>query len=75
MDALGIDISPEAVRQTRRRGAAAVCRDIFTDVGEELRWQHILLADGNINGGPQVCRGSAKGLPQLSRVPPLRRNS
>lgn len=46
--ALGIDISAEAVRQTRARGAAAVRQDVFAELSGTTAWKHILLADGNI---------------------------
>jgi SAM-dependent methyltransferase len=46
--ALGIDISTEAVRQTRARGAAAVRQDVFAGLPGAMAWQHVLLADGNI---------------------------
>jgi SAM-dependent methyltransferase len=60
--ALGIDVSPEAIRQARRRGATArvacvMCADIDT------AWRHLLLADGNIGIGGDPgrlldrCRG------------------
>ncbi len=46
--ALGIDVSEEAVRLTRERGAAALCRDVFSRVPAAGRWHHVLLLDGNI---------------------------
>ncbi|GLW34300.1 class I SAM-dependent methyltransferase [Actinoplanes regularis] len=49
--ALGIDISATAVRLTRRRGAAALQRDVFDPVPGTGRWRHLLLADGNIGIG------------------------
>jgi SAM-dependent methyltransferase len=49
--ALGIDISAEAVRQARRRGAAALRRCVFTPVPDEGQWQHVLLVDGNVGIG------------------------
>jgi len=54
-DALGVDISPEAVRQTRRRGAAAVHGCVFGPLPREGGWRAVLLADGNvgIGGDPQ----------------------
>ncbi|MCY7402473.1 MAG: class I SAM-dependent methyltransferase [Nocardioides sp.] len=53
--ALGIDISREAVRQTRQRGGDAVCCDVFSDLDALSEWQHIVLADGNIGiGGDPV---------------------
>jgi len=48
---LGIDVVPEAVRMTRRRGGLAVLRDVFEPVPGEGRWQTALLADGNIGIG------------------------
>ncbi|GGF30722.1 methyltransferase type 12 [Marmoricola endophyticus] len=49
--ALGIDVVPEAVRQTRERGGQALLRDIFDDIPGQGRWDTILLADGNIGIG------------------------
>lgn len=49
--ALGIDISPEAIRQARRRGGLAILRDVFAPVPGEGRWDSALLADGNIGIG------------------------
>ncbi|MGA9101551.1 class I SAM-dependent methyltransferase [Aeromicrobium sp.] len=49
--ALGIDVSPEAVRQARRRGVLAIRRDVFAAVPGEGRWDCVLLADGNIGIG------------------------
>lgn len=54
--ALGIDISAEAVRQTRARGAAAVCQDVFADLPGSTAWQHVLLADGNVGLGGDPVR-------------------
>jgi SAM-dependent methyltransferase len=52
---LGIDVVPEAVFQTRDRGASALLRDVFGPVPGEGRWQTALLADGNIGiGGDPV---------------------
>jgi SAM-dependent methyltransferase len=48
---LGIDVSSEAVRQARRRGALAIRRDVFVPVPGEGRWDCALLADGNIGIG------------------------
>jgi SAM-dependent methyltransferase len=48
---LGIDVVPEAVRMTRRRGAVAILRDVFDTVPGEGRWETVLLADGNIGIG------------------------
>jgi SAM-dependent methyltransferase len=49
--ALGVDISAEAVRQTRRRGAPAVRGDVFGPLPLEGAWCTVLLADGNIGIG------------------------
>lgn len=46
--ALGIDISATAVRHARQRGATALQRDVFDPLPGTGRWQHLLLADGNI---------------------------
>lgn len=51
IDVLGVDISREAVRQTHRRGAAALCQDIFSELPSRQPWDHVLLADGNIGLG------------------------
>jgi SAM-dependent methyltransferase len=49
--ALGIDVVPEAVEQTRARGADALVRDVFAQVPGQGRWSTVLLADGNIGIG------------------------
>lgn len=51
LPALGVDISPTAVRLTRHRGATALCRSVFEPLPAEGRWRHVLLADGNIGIG------------------------
>jgi uncharacterized protein len=54
--ALGIDTCALAVRLTRQRGAAALCRDVFEPLPGEGRWSHALLVDGNIGiGGDPVA--------------------
>jgi len=54
--ALGIDVSPVAVALARRRGATALCRDVFAPLPGHGRWRHLLLADGNIGiGGDPVA--------------------
>lgn len=54
--ALGIDVVPEAVAQTVRRGAAALHRNVFDSLPGEGRWGTALLADGNIGiGGDPVA--------------------
>ncbi len=54
--ALGTDISPVAVRLTREAGAVAIRRDVFDEQPGEGRWQHTLLADGNIGIGGNPVR-------------------
>ncbi|GAB3483857.1 class I SAM-dependent methyltransferase [Amycolatopsis cihanbeyliensis] len=49
--ALGIDTSATAVALARRRGGVAMRRDVFGPLPAEGRWQHVLLADGNIGIG------------------------
>lgn len=49
LTALGVDVSAEAIRQTRRRGAPARHACVFGPV--EGGWRHLLLADGNIGIG------------------------
>ena len=49
--ALGVDLSREAVRQTRGRGGFALLRDVHKRVPGEGRWGTVLLADGNIGIG------------------------
>lgn len=61
---LGVDVSSVAVDLTRRRGAPALCADIFERIPAEGRWQHVLLADGNvgIGGDPDRLLGRVAGL-------------
>jgi SAM-dependent methyltransferase len=54
--ALGIDVVPEAVEQTRARGAQALLRDVFAPVPGQGRWDTVLLADGNIGIGGDPVR-------------------
>jgi SAM-dependent methyltransferase len=56
MPAMGIDIVPEAVRQTRARGGLALERDVFALLPAEGRWGTALLADGNIGIGGDPVR-------------------
>jgi SAM-dependent methyltransferase len=48
---LGIDVVPEAVDLTLRRGAVALHRDVFERLPGEGRWRSALLADGNLGIG------------------------
>lgn len=54
--AMGIDVSSEAVRQARARGAVAMCRDLFDDLPCEGQWDFGLLADGNLGIGGDPVR-------------------
>jgi SAM-dependent methyltransferase len=54
--ALGIDVSPAAVRLACARGATALCRDVFTPLPGAGRWRHLLLADGNVGIGGDPVR-------------------
>jgi SAM-dependent methyltransferase len=54
--ALGVDISPVAVRLTLSKGAMALRRDVFDQLPGERRWAHVLLADGNIGIGGDPVR-------------------
>ncbi|KAA2252116.1 methyltransferase domain-containing protein [Solihabitans fulvus] len=54
--ALGVDLSPVAVRLTRARGVPALRRNVFEPLPGEGRWRHALLADGNVGiGGDPVA--------------------
>jgi SAM-dependent methyltransferase len=48
---LGIDVTPDAVRQTRSAGALALMRDVFGHVPGAGRWRTVLVADGAIGIG------------------------
>lgn len=54
--AMGIDVSREAVRQTRIRGALALRRDVFSTFPGEGTWAYALLADGNVGIGGDPVR-------------------
>lgn len=54
--AMGIDVSSEAVRQTRVRGALALRRDVFGVIPGQGRWTYALLADGNLGIGGDPVR-------------------
>ena len=51
VQALGVDVSPEAIRRTTRRVGVAIRRDVFDLLPGEGRWHHVVLADGNIGIG------------------------
>ncbi len=54
--ALGVDSNEVAVRIARRRGTAALVRDVFEPLPVEGRWPTALLADGNIGIGGDPAR-------------------
>ena len=51
LPALGVDVSVQAVARCLERGAAVLHRDAFERLPGEGRWQHVVLADGNIGIG------------------------
>ncbi|KUN03558.1 hypothetical protein AQI95_24055 [Streptomyces yokosukanensis] len=54
--ALGVDLSRDAVKRTRRSGGAAIRRSAFDRLPGEGRWGTVLLMDGNIGiGGDPVA--------------------
>jgi len=54
--ALGVDISPVALRLARQAGAVVIRRSVFSPVHGEGMWGTVLLADGNIGiGGSPVA--------------------
>ncbi len=54
--ALGVDVSVRAVERCLQRGAAVLHRDAFERLPGEGRWEHVVLADGNIGiGGDPVA--------------------
>jgi SAM-dependent methyltransferase len=53
---LGVDVAPEAIRATRARGGSALHRDVFGPIPGAGRWQHVLLADGNVGIGGEPAR-------------------
>jgi hypothetical protein len=59
-----VDLSAEAVRQARRRGAEVMHGDVFAPLPAEGHWQTILLVDGNIGigGDPQRLLHRCAGL-------------
>ncbi|WP_327001309.1 class I SAM-dependent methyltransferase [Dactylosporangium sp. NBC_01737] len=54
--ALGVDVSPQAVRFARRRGAAVIRANLFGPLPGEGAWGCALLADGNIGIGGDPAR-------------------
>jgi len=50
-DALGLDLSPFAVRLARGRGGTAVWRSVFDEVPRAGAWRTALLLDGNVGIG------------------------
>jgi SAM-dependent methyltransferase len=55
-EAVGVDLSPVAIRLARRRGATAIPGDVFGTVPRSGRWRTALLLDGNVGiGGAPVA--------------------
>ncbi|GAA1636965.1 methyltransferase domain-containing protein [Catellatospora bangladeshensis] len=54
--ALGIDLSPAAVRLARSRGANVLLHDVFAPLPGRVPFAHVLLADGNIGIGGDPAR-------------------
>lgn len=68
---LAVDVVPEAVAQARRRGVAAIHRNVFSPLPGEGLWDTVLLADGNIGigGAPEaLLRRCAALLGRSGRV-------
>ncbi|MBQ0900976.1 class I SAM-dependent methyltransferase [Micromonospora sp. U21] len=56
LTAVGVDVSPTAVRLTRARGAVALLGNLFDPLPGEGRWEHAVLLDGNIGiGGDPIA--------------------
>jgi SAM-dependent methyltransferase len=56
---LGVDPSPSAVAEARRRGAPVLQRSVFGPLPGQGRWATVLLLDGNIGigGDPEALLG------------------
>jgi SAM-dependent methyltransferase len=65
--ALGIDLSPAAVRLARHRGATAMCAEVWAPL-PDAAWATALLFDGNIGIGGGPAR-SLRRLRQILRPP------
>ncbi|MDG6105822.1 class I SAM-dependent methyltransferase [Dactylosporangium aurantiacum] len=61
---LGVDASAQAVRLARRHGAPVAHQDLFAPLPDEGRWDHALLADGNIGigGDPELLLRRCRAL-------------
>ncbi|HEX2901904.1 MAG TPA: methyltransferase domain-containing protein [Jatrophihabitans sp.] len=53
--ALGVDIAEMAVAITEQRGAPALSRSVFQRLPGEGRWPTVLVLDGNVGIGGDVC--------------------
>jgi SAM-dependent methyltransferase len=62
--ALGVDVSPAAVRLGRAAGASVLRRSVFDRLPGTGRWPHALLMDGNIGigGDPAALLARAREL-------------
>ncbi|GAA2737639.1 hypothetical protein GCM10009867_25600 [Pedococcus aerophilus] len=63
-DVLGVDASPTALVEARRRGIRVACGSLFDPVPREGTWDTALLADGNIGigGDPTALLARARQL-------------
>lgn len=61
---LGVDVSAEAIKQSRIRGALVLHGDVFRRIPAHGRWGTILLADGNvgIGGNPDALLTRCRSL-------------
>jgi SAM-dependent methyltransferase len=69
--ALGLDISLEAIRLARRRGAPAMHGNVFRPIPGEGTWRTILLTDGSIGIGgdpPTLLRRCRRLLDEAGTV-------
>ena len=67
LPALGVDSSAAAVEMTRRRGGAAIRRDLFAPLPAEGCWEQILLTDGNIGIGGNPVRTLRRAADRLAK--------
>ncbi|MEO8106501.1 MAG: methyltransferase domain-containing protein [Actinomycetes bacterium] len=56
IEALGVDLSREAIRLAVSRGIPAMQADVFAELPREGSWASVLLADGNIGIGGDPAR-------------------
>lgn len=64
---LGVDLSVEAVRLARQRGAPVLRRDVFGPLPHEGGWRRVLCTDGSIGIGGDPVRLLARSRQLLTR--------